>query len=93
LPNMDKDKQAPLELWIAVSKDALKEERRTLLLKQWRLIAPSLAVQLQRRSPELTKELGEPLARLLDEAQIHEVDGWHVITFAPKLHRATVETP
>ena len=93
LPNLDKDKKAPLELWIAVSRNARKEERRKLMLKNWRLIVPFLSAQLQRRSPELTKELQEPLAHLLDEIQIHEMPGWHVITFAPKIAVPIVENP
>lgn len=93
LLNLDKDKQAPLELWIAVSKNAVKEERRRFMLEHWRMIAPFLGEQLQRRSPELSKELGESLAQLLDDVQIHEVDGWHVIGFAPKIHTAPVKSP
>jgi hypothetical protein len=85
LPKLDKDKPAPLELWIAVDKNALTEERRKAILANWRLIAPYLRNQLQRRSPELVKEVDEPLTRLLEEVQMHEVAGWHVLTFAPKI--------
>jgi hypothetical protein len=49
LPNLDKDKQAPLELWIAVARDASKEERRKIILQNWRLITPYLRDQLQSR--------------------------------------------
>jgi hypothetical protein len=39
------------------------------------------------------KELDEPLARLLDDVQVHEMPGWHVLTFAPKIPLATAKTP
>jgi hypothetical protein len=93
LPNLDKDKPAPLELWIAVDKNALTEERRKAILANWRLIAPYLRNQLQRRSPELVKEADEPLTRLLEEVQMHEVAGWHVLTFAPKIPLPAVGPP
>jgi hypothetical protein len=93
LPNLDKDKQAPLELWIGVSKNASKEERRKLILQNWRLITPYLRAQIQMRSPQLTKELDEPLDRLLEEVQIHEMPGWHVLTFAPRIPLPAAQTP
>lgn len=93
LPNLGKDKQAPLELWIAVDKNALTEVRRKFILANWRSIAPYLRDQLQRRSPELVKEVDEPLTRLIEEVQIHEMPGWHVLTFAPKIPLPTVGPP
>jgi hypothetical protein len=93
LPNLDKEKPAPLELWIAVDKNALTEERRKAILANWRLIAPYLRSQLQRRSSELVKEVNEPLTRLIEEVQMHEVAGWHVLTFAPKIPLPTVGPP
>ena len=92
LPNLDKDKQAPLELWIAVAKNAPEEERLKFMLRNWRLIVPFLRDQLQRSSPDLTKELSEQLVRFLDEVQVHEIPGWHVLTFAPKTPRSTVDS-
>ncbi len=85
LPTLPKEKQGPVELWIAVSKDEQKEKRRAFLLQNWRHIVPFLRAQLQKRSPELTKDVDEPLSRLLDDVQIHVIPGWHVLTFAPKL--------
>jgi hypothetical protein len=93
LPKLDKDKQAPLELWIGVAKNALTEDRRKFIFANKRLIAPYLRDQLQTRAPELAKELDEPLARLLDQVQIHEMPGWHVLTFAPKPSLATAKAP
>jgi hypothetical protein len=93
LPNLDKDKQAPLELWIGVARNANAEERRKLILQNWRLITPYLRAQLQRRSPQLTKELDEPLDHLLEEVQIHEMPGWHVLTFAPRIPLPAGQTP
>jgi hypothetical protein len=93
LPNLDKDKEAPLELWIGESKNAPKEEHRKFLLQNWRLIAPVLLMQLERRSPELAKEVGGPLAKLLEEVDLHEVPGWHVVTFAPKILAPTIKVP
>ena len=52
-----------------------------------------LAAQLQRRSPQLTKELDEPLDHLLEEVQIHEMSGWHVLTFAPRIPLPAAQTP
>jgi len=93
LPNLDKDKQAPLELWIGVARNASAEERRKFILQNWRLITPILRAQLQRRSPQLTEEQDEPLAQLLDEVQIHEMPGWHVLTFAPRIPLPAAQTP
>ena len=93
LPMLDKDQQAPLELWIRVAKNALTEERRKELLKNWGLIAPILRDQLQRRSPELAKELDEPLTRILEEVHLREAPGWHVLTFAPKIHQLRIDIP
>ena len=93
LPKLDKDKRAPLELWIGVAKNAHTEERRKFIFANKRLIAPYLRDQLQTRAPELMKELDEPLARLLDDVQVHEMPGWHVLTFAPKNALATAKTP
>ena len=93
LPNLDKDKQAPLELWIGVSKNASKEERRKFILQNWRLITPYLRAQLQVRSPQMTEELDEPLDRLLEEVQIHEMPGWHILTFAPRIPLPVAQTP
>lgn len=93
LPNLEKVQLAPLELWIAVDKNALTEDRRKFILSNWRLIAPYLRNQLERRSPELTKEVDEPLTHLLEEVQIHEMPGWHVLTFAPKIPLPTVGPP
>ena len=93
LPNLEKDKQAPLELWIGVARNASAEERRKLILQNWRLITPFLRAQLERRSPQLTKEVNEPLANLLEEVQIHEMPGWHVLTFAPRIPLPATQTP
>ena len=93
LPNLDKDKQAPLELWIGVARNASREERRKFILQNWRLITPFLRAQLQSRSPQLTKELDEPLTHLLEEVQIHEMPGWHVLTFAPRIPLPAAQTP
>jgi hypothetical protein len=93
LPNLDKDKQAPLELWIGVARKESAEERRRLMLQNWRLITPFLLAQLQRRSPQPTKELNEALAHLLEEVQIHEMPSWHVLTFAPRIPLPAAQIP
>jgi len=51
LPILDKDQEAPLELWIGVARNASAEKRRQFILQNWRLITPYLRAQLQRRSP------------------------------------------
>jgi hypothetical protein len=93
LPNLDTDKQAPLELWIGVARNVDAEERRKIILQNWRLITPFLLAQLQRRSTQLTKELDEPLEHLLEEVRIHEMPGWHILTFAPRIPLPAAETP
>ena len=85
LPALSKDQQAPLELWVGVSKNTFTEARRNFLVQNWRMLTPYLRDQLLHRSPELAKELAVPLERLLDEVQIHEANGWHVIAFGPKI--------
>ena len=89
LPDLAKDNQAPVELWIAASKDAAKGERRKFMLERWHLILPLLLTQLERRSPELTKEVDEPLTRLLEDVRVHEVPGWHIVAFAPKINSSS----
>ena len=93
LPNLDKEKQAPLELWIGVARNADKEERRKLIVQNWRLITPLLRAQLQRRSPQMSKESNDSLTNLLEEVQIHEVPGWHVLTFAARIPLPAAEAP
>jgi hypothetical protein len=93
LPNLDKDKQAPLELWIGVARNVNREERRKFILQNWRLITPFLRAQLQSRSPQLTKEQDETLDHLLEEVQIHEMPGWHVVTFAPRIPLPVIQIP
>jgi hypothetical protein len=93
LPKLAADQCAPVELWIAESKDAAKEKRRKWLLENWNLIVPVLMTQLDRRSPELAKEIDEPLAKLLEEIRIIDVPGWHVVLFAPKLETPTTKKP
>ena len=67
--------------------------RRKFLLQNWQLVAPILLMQLERRSPELAKEVDAPLAKILEEVHIHEMPGWHVVTFAPQIHARTIEIP
>lgn len=93
LPALAKEMEAPLELWIAVSKKADKAERRRFLLQNWKLIVPLLTLQLERRSPELVKEIDEPLVKMLEDVIIHEVPGWHVVAFAPKIQTRVIEIP
>jgi len=93
LPVLSTEICAPVELWIGESKDAGKEERRKFLLENWRLIVPVLMTQLEVRSPELTKEIDEPLAKLLEEVRIHVTPGWHVVLFAPKLEIPVLASP
>jgi hypothetical protein len=87
LPTLPRDQQAPLELWVGVSKNAFTEVRRNFLVQNWRMVTPYLRDQLLHRSPELAKEVAEPLERLLDEVRIQEADGWHVIALGPKIAR------
>jgi hypothetical protein len=87
LPTLPRDQQAPLELWVGVSKNTFTEVRRNFMVQNWRMVTPYLREQLLHRSPELAKEVAEPLERLLDEVRIQETDGWHVIALGPKIAR------
>ena len=88
LPMLPRDQQAPLELWVGVSKNGFTEVRRNFMVQNWRMVTPYLRDQLLHRSPELAKEVAEPLERLLDEVRIQETAGWHVIALGPKIAAA-----
>ena len=93
LPRMDKEKRVPVELWIAVSDNALKEQRRKFMLQNWQLIVPLLRVQFESHSPELAEKLDESLAKLLDEVHVQEMPGWHILTFGPRVPLAKCWSP
>jgi hypothetical protein len=85
LPTLDESQRAPIELWIAKRKDG-REELALLFLTHWRDFQPLFAEQLRQRSPDLAKELDGKLEQYLKDVRVVEADGWHVVTFAPKLH-------
>jgi hypothetical protein len=76
LPPLDVSKRGPIELWIAIKK-ASKEDLLNPVLEHWSLIKPFVLQRLALRSPELGK--------IVEQVQVESVEGWYVVTFAPKL--------
>jgi hypothetical protein len=76
LPALDVSKRGPIELWIAIKK-ANKEDFLNPVLEHWNLIKPFVLQRIARRSPELVK--------IIEHVQVESVEGWYVVTFAPKL--------
>ena len=76
LPALDVSKRGPIELWIAI-KNAGKEDLLNPALENWNLVKPYVLQRVALRSPEL--------AKIVEQVQVETVDGWHVVTFAPKL--------
>jgi hypothetical protein len=76
LPKLDDAKRGPIEMWIAIKK-ASKEDLLSPLLKHWNVMKPFVLQRIGLRSPEL--------AKIIEQVQVESVDGWYVVTFAPKL--------
>jgi hypothetical protein len=76
LPRLDVSKRGPVELWIAIDK-ANKQDLFGPALEHWSLIRPFVLQRIKRDTPELSK--------IIEQVQVVSVDGWHVVTFAPKL--------
>ena len=76
LPRLDVSKRGPIELWIAIKK-ASKEDLLNPVLEHWNLIKPFVLERIALRSPELVK--------IVEHVQVESVEGWYVVTFAPKL--------
>jgi hypothetical protein len=76
LPRLEVSKRGPIELWIAIKK-ASKEDLLTPVLKHWSFIKPFLLQRIRLRSLELGK--------IVEQVQVESVEGWYVVTFAPKL--------
>jgi hypothetical protein len=76
LPRLDVSQRGPIELWIAIKK-ASKEDLLHPVLQHWNLIKPFLLQRIALRSPELGK--------IIEQVQVESVEGWYVVTFAPKL--------
>jgi hypothetical protein len=84
LPTLDESQRAPVELWIAKTEDR-RAEVALAVLGQWRDFQPLFAEQLRRRAPDLAKGINGNLEQYLKDVHVVETDGWHVVTFAPKL--------
>jgi len=76
LPRLDVAKRGPVELWIAIDK-ANRQDFVSPALEYWTFVRPFLLQRIKRDTPELSK--------IVEQVQVVSVDGWHVVTFAPKL--------
>ena len=76
LPKLDMTKRGPIEMWIAIEK-ANKDDLRNSILQDWKIAKPFIVQRIGRNSPEL--------AKTLEEIQVETVEGWYVVTIAPKL--------
>ena len=76
LPRLDVSKLGPVELWIAIDK-ANRQDLFSPALEYWTFIKPFVLPRINRNSPELGK--------IIEQVHVISVDGWHVVTFAPKL--------
>jgi hypothetical protein len=77
LPRLDVAKRGPIEMWIAIKKASKDDDLFSPVLQHWKLIKPFVLQRITRRSPEL--------ARIVEQVQVESVDGWYIVTFAPKL--------
>lgn len=76
LPRSRASEREPIELWVAIQKPG-KVDRLSPLLANWKIVKPFILPRIAQQSPET--------AKILDEVQVKSVDGWHIVTFAPKL--------
>ena len=76
LPTIDVSKRRPIELWIAISKGS-KKDLFNPILEHWKDVKPFVLQRLAVGSPDLVK--------IVENVEVESVDGWHVLTFAPKL--------
>jgi hypothetical protein len=76
LPKLDVHKRGPIEMWIAVEK-ASKDDLRNSIMQHWNIAKPLILQRIGRDSPEL--------AKILEEIQVETIEGWYVVTIAPKL--------
>lgn len=76
LPRSSASEREPIELWVAIQKPG-KVDRFSPLLANWKIVKPFILPRIAQHSPET--------AKILDEVQVKSVDGWHIVTFAPKL--------
>ena len=76
LPKLDLAKRGPIEMWIAIENPSRKDLLNPVL-EHWKYVKPFVIQRINRRSPELGK--------IVEQVQVESVDGWYVVTFAPKL--------
>jgi hypothetical protein len=76
LPRLSPSEREPIELWVAIKKPG-KPDRFSPILANWKLVKPFILPRIAEHSAET--------AKILDQAQVKSVDGWHVVTFAPSL--------
>ncbi|HEV3438321.1 MAG TPA: hypothetical protein VG122_13235, partial [Gemmata sp.] len=76
LPKLNASKRGPIEMWIAIEK-ASKDELRNSILQNWSIAKPFILQRIGKNSPELVK--------IVEQVQVEVVEGWYVVTIAPKL--------
>jgi len=76
LPKLDIPKPGPIEMWIAIEK-ASKDDLRNPILQHWNTVKPFVLQRIGKDSPEL--------AKIVEQVQVEVVEGWYVVTIAPKL--------
>ncbi len=76
LPKLEVPKRGPIELWIAIEK-ASEDYLRDLVLKHWNTAKPFVLQRIGKDSPEL--------AKIAEQIQVETVEGWYIVTIAPKL--------
>jgi hypothetical protein len=76
LPRLDASQRGPIEMWIAINK-ASKANLLNPILEHWKLVKPFVLARIARSTPELVK--------IVEHVQVESVEGWYVVTFAPKL--------
>jgi hypothetical protein len=76
LPKLEAAKRGPVEMWIAIEK-ASKDDLRDPILEHWNIAKPFVLQRIGKDSPEL--------AKIVEQVQVETVEGWYVVTIAPKL--------
>jgi hypothetical protein len=76
LPKLDVSKRGPVEMWIRIEK-ASKDELLNPILEHWNIAKPFVLKRIGKGSPELVK--------IVEQVQVEAVEGWYVVTIAPKL--------
>jgi hypothetical protein len=78
LPKLDSTKRGPIEMWIAVE-NASQDGLRDSFLQDWSLAQPFILQLIGEDSPKLVNIVEQV------QVQVAVVEGWYVLTIAPKL--------